>query len=184
MKKSAAANIDLGTPAPPARNVRRKGKKSVPYYDDPEILKRLATVAENMAKGKPAHEIASLLKCSLGTAKRDIARVRELWKADAREAIDYVKEESINVYRRIQIEAWGQISEKPDKADRYMMVVLAAQKEIDRLNGAGEPDSPQNANVVLGVTVDVNVDDVRQKRWEKVEDKLVKLAVQQEGANP
>ena len=55
MKKAAAANIDLGTPAPPARNVRRKGKKSVPYYDDPEILKRLATVAENMAKAS-AHK--------------------------------------------------------------------------------------------------------------------------------
>jgi len=180
MKKSPAANIDLNTPAPQAKNVRRKGKKSVPYYDDPEILKRLAQVAENMAKGKPAHEIASVLKCSLGTAKRDIARVRELWKADAREAIDYVKEESVNVYRRIQIEAWGKVTSTADKADRYMMVILSAQKEIDRLNGAGEPDSPQNANVTLGVTVDLNVDDVRQKRWEKVEDKLVKLAIQED----
>jgi len=180
-RKNPAANIELDAPVKPARVVRRKGKKSVPYYDDPEILKRLALVAENMAKGVPAHEIASVLKCSLGTAKRDIARVRELWRTDAKEAIEFVKEESLNVYRRVQIEAWGKVEKFPDKSDRYMNVILAAQKEIDRLNGTSVPDPiPVQP---LSVTVDVNLEDVRQKRWSTVEDKLVQLATQQEG-NP
>ena len=79
MKASASSKIDISTPEKPARSVRRKGKKSVSFQDDPEILKRLGRVAEMMLEGKSLYEISTAQRCSIATAKRDIGRVRELW---------------------------------------------------------------------------------------------------------
>lgn len=182
MTNSASSKIDITQPDRVARTVRRKGKKSVPFQNDPEILKRLAKIAEMMAKGRYAYEMAAELKCSIATAKRDIGRVRELWRMDAREQLASVKEESINVYRRVLIEAWGKVISDATRADRYMGIILSAQEKIDRLTGAVEPEN-MNMNVKVDGTIEVkDMDDVRDARWKQVQSSLVSLAKEEKKA--
>ncbi len=51
MTGSGFSNVELPDPAKRGAKSTRKGKKSVAWQDDPEILKRLALVAELMLDG-------------------------------------------------------------------------------------------------------------------------------------
>ncbi len=99
-KKNRFTSIEIAAPDR-AGDVEREGKKSIPWNEDPEILSRLADVAEMMNKNLPSWQIAAACETSIGTAKRDIARVRELWKADATERLTGSKDAAIAQYGKI-----------------------------------------------------------------------------------
>lgn len=164
------SQVEIVEPSTLAKNVRRKKKKSVPYNEDPEILKRLAQVARFMLEGMPAWQIAEKQRCSLATAKRDIKRVRELWKTDAEEQIESLLGDALAVYKKVQTEAWQKITANPDRADRYLNVVLAAQKQVDNLAGIAPP---KQVNVNLEGELDVrDIDTVRDERWQQIAERL------------
>jgi hypothetical protein len=169
MTGSGFSNVELPDPAKRGAKSTRKGKKSVAWQDDPEILKRLALVAELMLDGKPAWEIAKDRKVSLATAKRDIRRVRDLWKAAALEKLESLMGDSLATYIRVQAAAWKKTVENPDKADQYLKVILQAQERVDKMAGIGQPET-LNVNLSGEVEVKKDIEQIRNERWEQVKD--------------
>lgn len=149
-----------------AKNVTRKGKKSIAWDQDPEILKRLTRVAELMLDGKYSWQIAEELRCSIATAKRDIKRVRELWKTTAKEDLEDLYNDSIATYKRAQLTAWNEIRRDPKKAAQLLGVILDAQKQKERLSGLIKPE-PVEVNI-SGEVVVRDIQTVREERWNQV----------------
>jgi hypothetical protein len=83
-----------------------KGKKSVRWDRDPQILARLESVAQMMLRSARAWQIADALDVSLRTAKRDIRRVRTLWRRESERKIEESRQQSIAQIRAIQQQAW------------------------------------------------------------------------------
>jgi len=171
---SIFSKIDLDdddqTPLIPSAEVLRKGKKSLPFSEDPEILSRLSRVASYLLKGLPAFRIAEKLNYPIGSAKRDIARVRQLWKQEAKSKLSSEREAALAQYRLALAKAWEMVDTRPDKADRYLALVLAAQERIDKLTGAVAPDQAEPKQEAKLSTKDIET--VRQDRWAQVRQAL------------
>jgi hypothetical protein len=179
-------NLDLSDddPAPeagplvPSALVNRKGKKNPPFSEDPEILSRLSRVGAYLLKGLPAWQIAEKLNYPIGSAKRDIKRVRQLWKAEARSAISSEREKAQAQYNLVLAKAWDMVELNPDKAEKYLALVIAAQERIDKLTGANAPDE---VKISGETTVNVrDIEKVRQERWAQVRQALGVLGEQAE----
>jgi hypothetical protein len=169
-KKNEFANVELPDPQKKGVKVTRKGKKSVTWNEDPEILKRLTRVAELMLSGKYAWEIAEENRCSLATAKRDIRRVRDLWAAEAMDKLDSLLGDSLATYQRIMKTAWANIVRYPEKSAQYLREIRETQKEIDKLGGLVKPET---LNVeVSGEIATRDITQVREERWNQVKDML------------
>jgi hypothetical protein len=172
-KKNRFSNIEL-----PDRSgdTERKGKINVPWHEDPEILARLADVATLMNKNRPSYVIAEETGTSIATAKRDMKRVREFWKMDAKERLGYTTEEAIAQYEAIASDARDDLEKAPISLKAsYYMVILRALERRDKAAGIADPVSIQGPN---GGPVEVSVkemDEVRQKRWLSIADKLPKV---------
>jgi hypothetical protein len=154
-------------------DTRREGKKNVPWKDDPEILQRLAEVAVLMNKNKRAFEIARETRVSIETARRDIARVRELWKEDAQERIDGAKDSAIAQYGAVLEQAWidlKKVSVKSNNRAAFMKVILAAQDRIDKVTGIADPISGPGGGPIPVEIVDM--EKVHKKRWNQISGKL------------
>lgn len=152
--------------------VKRKGKKSVGWDSDPDILKRLEVVAELMLRGKNSWGIAEANKCSIATAKRDISRVRALWKQSALEKIDSLMGDSLATYTAVQAEAWTKMKSSPDKSDRYLAVILSAQEKIDKISGVGKPPDPVEVNVNIEPR---DIEEIRKERWRQIEKPMIPI---------
>jgi len=160
------SSIEIADPPTTARRITRKGKKNVPYNEDPEILKRLVRVAELMLKGTPSWRIAEELKCSIGTAKRDVARVRELWRIEATEKLDNLRGDALAQYQRVMNKAWTTIEKDPDRSAQLLSVILAAQEKIDKIGGL---EKPREIKVEVDGSIEVrDMDKVREERWNQV----------------
>lgn len=156
-------SLKAGVPVPkPKVEPAQKGKKSVGWRNDPVILARLAAVAEIMLMRGTAAQIAETFDCSLATAKRDISRVRMLWKEQARGDINSKREESLAEYRLIQTRAWVEFRDK--RNPRYLEVIMNAQDRIVEIEGTKAPEQ-----VDVGVT---DINKVREERWSKIKETL------------
>lgn len=173
MTDSFFRNVDFdgdGGPLVPSDQVQRPGKKNTRYDEDPEILSRLARVAAMMLKGFKAHEIASELDYPLGSAKRDIARVKAIWRKEAREAIKSQKDSALAQYKLAITTAWERIEKLPEYAHRYLPIIINAQERIDRLTGANAPELVEEKKEVTVTVKDIET--VRQERWLQVREAL------------
>lgn len=147
---------------------RRPGKKSIPYTEDPEILARLSQVGDLMLKGKPAFRIAEELGQPLGSTKRDIARVKALWRKAAKDKLSDQRDVSLAQYRLTITKAWELVEAKPDKADRFLAVIIRAQERIDSLLGTEAPEVFEiNGEIKLR-----DIDAIRRERWAQVREAL------------
>lgn len=156
-----------------AGDTRREGKESIPWQDDPEILARLADVAVLMNKNKRSYEIAFETKVSLATAKRDISRVRELWKLDATERIANAADSAIAQYGAVLEQAWidlKKVSVKSNNRAAFMKVILAAQDRIDKVTGIADPIGGPGGGPIPVELVDVEA--VRKARWKQISGNL------------
>jgi hypothetical protein len=174
-------NIDLEQPTLEqpiltAGEVLRKGKKSVSFKTDPEILARLTLVSEMMLKGTPAYKIAETLKESLGTAKLDISRVKQLWREESKGKLAIQREAALAQYKLALVTAWDMVEKNPERADRYLALVLAAQKRIDQLTGTEAPKEIE----VGGIVKVKNIEQVRLKRWQQIAGSLQEMNVVEE----
>jgi len=173
-KKNRFSNIEL-----PGRSgdTERKGKLNVPWHEDPEILARLADVAALMNKNRPSYVIAEETGTSIATAKRDMKRVREFWKMDAKERLGYTTEEAIAQYEAIASDARDDLEKAPISLKAsYYMVILRALERRDKAAGIADPVSLQG---VPGKPVEVSVadmDKIRLQRWAAIADKLPKVS--------
>jgi hypothetical protein len=158
---------------PASKKTRRKGKKSIPFDRDPEILARLAAVAEMLLVGAKAFQIAATLNCSLTTAKRDIGRVKQLWKDDARDEIDGSRNATLALYRLVIMRAWEEFG-KPvnaNRKDRFLNLIVATQKEIDRINGVG----PLKIDLSGKVEMTEDLEEVRKRRWDAIKPQVAEM---------
>lgn len=173
-KKNRFTSIEIAAPDR-AGDVEREGKKSIPWNEDPEILSRLADVAEMMNKNLPSWQIAAACETSIGTAKRDIARVRELWKADATERLTGSKDAAIAQYAKIIYAAWEEFEAAPRSLKKgFLDSVTRAQERIDKVTGIADPVA---VGGIPGQPVQVqDMDEVRKKRWEAIAARLEKIA--------
>jgi hypothetical protein len=136
----------------------QKGKKSVSWRNDPEILARLAQVAEMILKGERPYQIAKKFKSSLSTAKRDVVRVKTIWQEENRADIVDCKNRSVAQYRLIITKAWENYEK--NGSPKYLSVILGAQGKIDEIEG-NLSAREVNLNVV-------DIETIRKKRWDAV----------------
>jgi hypothetical protein len=152
---------------------RREGKKNIPWKEDPEILQRLAEVAQLMVKGKRAFEIARETKVSIETARRDIARVRELWREDYQERIANVADAAVAQYSAVQEQAWKdmqKVSVKSNNRAAFMKIILQAQDRIDKVTGIPDPISGPGGGPIPLELIDTEA--IRKKRWQSIKGNL------------
>lgn len=158
-----------------AGDTRRKRKKSLAWQDDPEILTRLAYVAQLMNQNKPAYLIAEKTKVSYATAKRDMLRVREIWREDAKSRLTNTVDTALAQYGAVIEKAWDDMqSLSPGNVaiTSYMNVILRAQDRIDKVTGIADPVELQGKD---GGPIELSIaemEKVRESRWKKIADKL------------
>lgn len=177
LPSSADAVKQIITKKKPAKKkTLRKGKKSLPFDQDPEILARLATVAEMMLVGAKSFEISAAMGCSLGTAKRDVARVRQLWREDIKGEIAGFRSSALALYRLVIMRAWDEFSKKDNanKRDRYLNLITATQKEIDRILGVG----PLKIDLSGTVEITEDIEEVRKRRWDAIKPQVAEMLQQ------
>jgi hypothetical protein len=157
----------------PKVKVKRKGKKSLPFDQDAEILARLAVVAEMMLVGAKPFQIASTMDYSLASANRDLARIKQLWKENAREEIDQSRIVALAQYRLVLMRAWEEFGKKGNECRRHLFLnqVLATQREIDRVLGVG----PQKLDLSGSVEVTEDIEEIRKRRWEQITPQLAEM---------
>jgi len=114
------------------------GKKSKPWDEDPEILKRLATVEDLVLAGYRNTEIASQLKVVEATIRNDRNRIAELWRRESGAAIVEMRSRSIANLRRIQRLADNEFRNQRERP-LNLRLQLDAEKEIVRLQGTTTP---------------------------------------------
>ena len=115
----------------------RKGRRSVPWRRDLEILARLELVSAMLLRGATVRQIAETLDCSISTAKRDKKRVEKLWLESAQEAVADNRARSIAQFREVQTRAWAQYDDK--SSPRYLRIVVECEKEVVGLQGTRKP---------------------------------------------
>lgn len=174
----AKAKQAIAKKKPTSKKTRRKGKKSISYDQDPEILARLAIVAEMLLVGAKAFQIAATMNCSLATAKRDIGRIKQLWKDDARGEIDGFRSAALALYRLVIMRTWEEYGKKDNanKKDRYLTLIVATQKEIDRINGVG----PMKIDLSGKVEITEDIEKIRQRRWDTIKPQIAEMLKQME----
>lgn len=147
-------------PTPPIKAEKApKGRKSKSWRTDAEIQTRLSVVAELMIRRANMEQIAKATGSSLATAKRDVARVRTLWREAALENIEDRRQEAISQYKAIQLRAWDEYTRKKEnenKNPRFLQIVMDAQAHIDDIEGT-KKIPPQ---LLLNLPVDQSADDL------------------------
>lgn len=170
-KKNRFANIELPDRA---GDTEREGKKSINWREDPEILERLTTVADLMNKNQPSWVIAAETETSLATAKRDMARVRELWKEFANERLEGSLDTSLMQYGEVINNAWQEYKNAPASMKaQYLNVILKAQERIDKVSGIADPIDIGNRGNKPFQTEDISK--IREERWKQVSGKIQKV---------
>jgi hypothetical protein len=90
----------------------RKGRKSRPWQEDPEILARLDQVEERHLASKTNLEIAKELGVRETTIRRDLKRLREIWRERLGAKREDLRARRVaeldNVKRRADREATGE----------------------------------------------------------------------------
>jgi transposase len=144
----------------------KKGKRSVIWYEDTDILARLAIVSSMQVQGASPLQIAEALGVTLRTAYRDIRRCDELRK---REYIDDVitnRNRSIAQFREIQMRAW---EEYRANKKNIQALRLAAEMEdrVVELQGTRKP---------IAVDMTTKGESLHRPPREMTDDELMRIA--------
>jgi hypothetical protein len=142
-----------------------KGKKAISWRKDTTILLRLVSVAEIYLRGGNLINIAHAFDCSLSTAKRDLARVKTLWREQSLADLDDLRSESLAEYHLLIVKAWAEFNKKP--SHHWLRVIMDAQEKIDNIYG-------NQASKRVEVT-ELDIEAIRQKRWYDKEEMMQAL---------
>lgn len=155
------------------------GKKSLPWYDDPEILRRLAQVEDLVLSGYRNTEIAKHLDVTEATIRRDRDRIAELWRKHSTNDIVGMRERSIANLRRIQRLADNDFRRALEDEDlktmkpAYLRVQMDAEKEIIRLQGTSQP-----VEIPIKISADADKKTLSTEDLLKRKEELESLAMQ------
>jgi transposase len=110
-----------------------RGRKSVPWRQDPVILARLPLVDRRYLKGEPNTAIAAALGVDEGTIRNDIKRLRELWLERAGGQIEDLRAQKVaelqDIYRRsLDAAEWDAFCERAVLFDDPTMPIWEMQK--------------------------------------------------------
>lgn len=122
----------------PTKGASGHGIKSKPWYEDSEILRRLAVVEDLVLGCYRNTEIAKSLNVSEATIRRDRDRIAELWRKQTTEDIRAMRERSIANMRRLQRLADNEFRNEREKPS-MLRVQLDAEREIVKLQGTPAP---------------------------------------------
>jgi hypothetical protein len=152
---------------PPSSTVEyhTKGKKPISWRRDTTILLRLVSVAEIYLRGGNLLNISHAFGYSLSTAKRDLARVKTLWREQALADLADLRAESLAHFRLIITRAWADYNKKP--SPHWLRVIMDAQEKIDNIYG-------NQASKRVEVT-ELDIEAIRQKRWYDKEEMMQAL---------
>lgn len=123
---------------------KRKGKRSIPWTRDLDILARLDVTATLMIQGAKAYQIADSTNVSLRTANRDIKRVRILWQRAAKGKVEERRQQSLAQLRAVRMHAWDRYTAK-DKSGKaknspiWLRIILETERDIAKLEGLAAP---------------------------------------------
>ena len=158
---------------PKLKKTKRKGKKSIAWAKDVEILTRLALVADLLLEGKMLFQISGQLECSLATTKRDVLLVKHLWREESKGEINDVRNVALAQYKLVIARAWKRLDEAglKDRPDRYLAVIAATQKEIDRIQGIG----PTKIDLSGSLELTEDIEKVRQRRWDAIKPQVAEM---------
>jgi hypothetical protein len=116
-----------------------KGKKSTRWDDDLKILLRLEVVASMMAQNASLRQIAAALNYSTTTARKDLARVRTIWRKVATEKLEKARARSVAVHMEIESEMWNiwraMNTDEKKRGVHVLRTVIMAEKEVASLQG-------------------------------------------------
>src|SRR3990167_2744148 len=126
------------SPKPRKNPVTGRGRKTVPWRDDPEILRRLPEVEELVLAGYPNTAIAATLKLSEATIRRDKDRIAELWQELTAGEIEIKRGRSISNLRRLQRLADNEFRSDQDKTVN-LRLQMDAEKVVIELEGTKTP---------------------------------------------
>ena len=158
---------DLPQPEP-GTEFPHEGKLSVSWRNDPVILARLNAVAAMMLRGSKQYEISKAMECSIATTRRDITRVRTLWREELKGQIDEKREQSIAHYKLVQSSAWDAYNKT--ESHNFLRIILDAQAKIDDIEGNQAP---------IAIAA-VNIDKVRAKRWQQIAGSIADILTEDE----
>lgn len=116
---------------------RRKGKKSLAWNKDPEILARMERVEALVLAGHSNLAIAKFLKVSEPTVRRDRLRIAQLWRDKVGADIASMRGRSFSQYARIAKQADQQY--KITKDPQFLRIVLETERSIVNLLGTQLP---------------------------------------------
>jgi hypothetical protein len=117
---------------------KRHSKRSIAWDKDPDILARLAVVADMMSQGRRLNQVAAALNVSQHTADRDAARVRELWRRAAMQSIEDKRAQSKAKYEALQAAAWAEYRKAQQKGQSglaQLRLIAEIEEKINRLDG-------------------------------------------------
>ena len=119
----------------------QKGKKSVRWDVDPEILARLTVVQSMMVQRARSWQIAQAMGYTVRTALRDMDRVRELQRREAIGDIVAVRNDNIAQLREVQMRAWEQWrnTDKPNVKNDCLRIIMQAEMHIADILGSKAP---------------------------------------------
>ena len=116
----------------------KKGKKSVVWFEDTDILARLAIVSSMQVQGASPLQIAEALGVTLRTAYRDIKRCDELRRRTYIDDVVTNRNRSIAQYREIQMRAWEDY--RANKKNLNALRIAAEMEDrIVKLQGTEKP---------------------------------------------
>jgi len=133
----------------------QKGKKSVRWDIDPEILARLTVVQSMMVQKARSWQIANAMGYDVRTALRDMDRVRELQRRESIGEIITLRNESLAQLDEVILRSWEsyRAADKPHIKNDCLRVILQAQKQKDEILGTKAPDTIKHTGS-LGLTLD------------------------------
>lgn len=108
-----------------------------------EIAERRAKVAELALAYVPQNQIAELLDVHPSTVSRDLAAVREQWRADAKVDVQAMALRELQSLDRLEASLWRQFTSRmtpPDTKNRTAQQILRCKERRAKMLGFDQPD--------------------------------------------
>lgn len=114
---------------------------SLPWQQDPAILQRLALVEEYHLLGHTNYQVADILTergttCSEPTVRRDLERIRSLWRERIGDSVQKHRDRAVISYRRVQRAAWQEFETTKSTSlnkSAYLNTVKSAEDSIAKV---------------------------------------------------
>lgn len=124
-----------------------KGKKSVPWEQDPEILVVVERVSQMLLAGARIWQIAAAIQSSMPTAVEYAKRARKLWRDEARDQVKANRDRAVAQLRLLQTKVWAEVNKEDQLDIEKVRMIRQCEVDIAKLQGTEEPVSVRVRNI-------------------------------------